>query len=98
MNRTKQKQIIYSPLLGYRGLIYDTRENANFFADTLEESFKENKAPYSNTHIAKINRAVRNNSVIPPSHYHHSPPQGKSAKLSSVSKTKELQERTTSKI
>ncbi|GFT55657.1 uncharacterized protein TNCV_1059621 [Trichonephila clavipes] len=60
INRKKQKQIIYPPLLGYRGLVYDTREKANLFADTLEESFKENKKPYSNIQIAKVNRAVRN--------------------------------------
>ncbi|GFU05335.1 RNA-directed DNA polymerase from mobile element jockey [Trichonephila clavipes] len=60
INRKKQKQIIYPPLLGYRGLVYDTRGKANLFADTLEESFKENKKPYSNIQIAKVNRAVRN--------------------------------------
>ncbi|GFW38517.1 probable RNA-directed DNA polymerase from transposon X-element [Trichonephila clavipes] len=60
INKKKQKQILYPPLLGYRGLVYDTREKANLFADTLEESFKENKKPYSNIQIAKVNRAVRN--------------------------------------
>ncbi|GFX37015.1 nucleic-acid-binding protein from transposon X-element [Trichonephila clavipes] len=60
INRKKQKQVIYPPLLGYRGLVYDTREKANLFADTLEESFKENKKPYSNIQITKVNRAVRN--------------------------------------
>ncbi|GFT87536.1 hypothetical protein TNCV_3759771 [Trichonephila clavipes] len=60
MNRRKQKQFLYSPLLGYRGLVYDTQEKASLFADTLEESFKENRTPYSDTHITKVNRAVRN--------------------------------------
>ncbi|GFY18459.1 uncharacterized protein TNCV_2396871 [Trichonephila clavipes] len=60
INRKKQKQIIYPPLVGYRGLVYNTREKANLFADTLEESFKENRTPYSDTQIAKVNRTVRN--------------------------------------
>ncbi|GFY56704.1 probable RNA-directed DNA polymerase from transposon X-element [Trichonephila inaurata madagascariensis] len=59
MSRKRHRQIIYPPLLGYRGLIYDTREKADFFADTLEESFKENKTPYSNTQIDLVNRTVR---------------------------------------
>ncbi|GFW98274.1 hypothetical protein TNCV_995651 [Trichonephila clavipes] len=49
----KKKQITYPPLLGYRGLVYGTLEKANLFADTLEESFKENADPYDDEHIEK---------------------------------------------
>ncbi|GFV17282.1 probable RNA-directed DNA polymerase from transposon X-element, partial [Trichonephila clavipes] len=55
----KKKQITYPPLLGYRGLVYGTLEKANLFADTLEESFKENADPYDDEHIEKVERKVR---------------------------------------
>ncbi|GFT55651.1 probable RNA-directed DNA polymerase from transposon X-element [Trichonephila clavipes] len=60
MRKRNHKHITYPPLIGYRGLVYDTRAKANLFADTLEESFKENREPYSDVHITKVNRAVRN--------------------------------------
>ncbi|GFU87538.1 putative RNA-directed DNA polymerase from transposon X-element [Trichonephila clavipes] len=57
-------------LLGYRGLIYDTLDKENLFADTLEDSFKENKNPYDDEHIEEVERQVhrylRNNFQVPP--------------------------------
>ncbi|GFR11228.1 putative RNA-directed DNA polymerase from transposon X-element [Trichonephila clavata] len=52
--RAKKKPITYPPLLGFRGLIYGTRE-------ILEESFQENRTPYDDDHIDKVDRTVRSN-------------------------------------
>ncbi|GFT52682.1 hypothetical protein TNCV_3765591 [Trichonephila clavipes] len=46
------------PLLGYRGMVYDTLDKANLFADTMEESFQENSEPYNDEHIEKVERKV----------------------------------------
>ncbi|GFS56785.1 hypothetical protein TNIN_315321 [Trichonephila inaurata madagascariensis] len=32
-------------LLGFRGLVYGTKEKADLFVDSLEESFTENRTP-----------------------------------------------------
>ncbi|GFW53093.1 RNA-directed DNA polymerase from mobile element jockey [Trichonephila clavipes] len=59
IKRKKKKQITYPPLLGFTRLVYGTLDKANLFADTLEESFKENADPYDDEHIEKIERKVR---------------------------------------
>ncbi|GFW90801.1 probable RNA-directed DNA polymerase from transposon X-element [Trichonephila clavipes] len=57
--RTKKKPVIYPPLLGFQGLVYGTREKADLFVDTLEDSFQENRTPYDDDHIDKVDRTVR---------------------------------------
>ncbi|GFW03456.1 probable RNA-directed DNA polymerase from transposon X-element [Trichonephila clavipes] len=47
------------PLLGFQGLVYGTREKADLFVDTLEDSFQENRTPYDDDHIDKVDRTVR---------------------------------------
>ncbi|GFT26360.1 RNA-directed DNA polymerase from mobile element jockey [Trichonephila clavipes] len=54
----KAQQITYPPLLGYRGMVYDTLDKANLFADTMEESFQENSEPYNDEHIEKVERKL----------------------------------------
>ncbi|GFV06085.1 hypothetical protein TNCV_3143731 [Trichonephila clavipes] len=52
--RAKKKPVIYPPpLLGFQGLVYGTREKADLFVDTLEDSFQENITPYDDDHIDK---------------------------------------------
>ncbi|GFT65792.1 probable RNA-directed DNA polymerase from transposon X-element [Trichonephila clavipes] len=63
--------IIYPPILSSRGLVYGTMEKADCFVDNLEESFTENRIPYDDDHIDKVDRTIRrflNNysSSIPP--------------------------------
>ncbi|GFW73550.1 RNA-directed DNA polymerase from mobile element jockey [Trichonephila clavipes] len=58
IKRKRTQQITYPPLLGYRGMIYDTLDKANLFADTMEESFKENSEPYDDEHIEMVERQV----------------------------------------
>ncbi|GFV07569.1 RNA-directed DNA polymerase from mobile element jockey [Trichonephila clavipes] len=58
IGRNRKSQITYPPLLGYRGLVNDTLEKANLFADTLEESFQENADPYDDEHIETVERQV----------------------------------------
>ncbi|GFW38659.1 probable RNA-directed DNA polymerase from transposon X-element [Trichonephila clavipes] len=65
--------IIYPPILSSRGLVFGTKEKADCFVDNLEESFTENRTPYDDDHIDKVDRTIRrflNNysSSIPPSH------------------------------
>ncbi|GFV69358.1 RNA-directed DNA polymerase from mobile element jockey [Trichonephila clavipes] len=55
--RAKKKPVIYPPLLGFQGLVYGTREKADLFVDTLEDSFQENRTPY--THIDKVDRTEK---------------------------------------
>ncbi|GFS56197.1 RNA-directed DNA polymerase from mobile element jockey, partial [Trichonephila clavipes] len=57
--RVNKKPVTYSPLLGFQGLIYGTREKADLFVDTLEESFQENRTSYYDEHIDKVDRKVR---------------------------------------
>ncbi|GFW38662.1 nucleic-acid-binding protein from transposon X-element [Trichonephila clavipes] len=57
--RAKKKPVIYPPLLGFQGLVYGTREKADLFVDTLEDSFQENITPYDDDHIDKVDRTVR---------------------------------------
>ncbi|GFU68212.1 probable RNA-directed DNA polymerase from transposon X-element [Trichonephila clavipes] len=57
--RAKKKSAIYPPLLGFQGLVYGTREKADLFVDTLEDSFQENITPYDDDHIDKVDRTVR---------------------------------------
>ncbi|GFT59464.1 nucleic-acid-binding protein from transposon X-element [Trichonephila clavipes] len=57
--RAKKKPVIYPPLLGFQGLVYGTREKADLFVDTLEDSFQENRTPYDDDHIDKVYRTVR---------------------------------------
>ncbi|GFW25859.1 probable RNA-directed DNA polymerase from transposon X-element [Trichonephila clavipes] len=40
-------------------LVYGTREKADLFVDTLEDSFQENRTPYDDDHIDKVDRTVR---------------------------------------
>ncbi|GFU63044.1 hypothetical protein TNCV_4186601 [Trichonephila clavipes] len=54
--RAKKKPVIYPPLLGFQGLVYGTREKADLFVDTLEDSFQENRTPYDDDHIDKVDR------------------------------------------
>ncbi|GFU03216.1 probable RNA-directed DNA polymerase from transposon X-element [Trichonephila clavipes] len=68
--------ILYPPLLGFRGLVYGTKEKADCFADNLEESFTENRIPYDDDHIDKVDRAIRSffnnySSSIPPLAFPH---------------------------
>ncbi|GFX52994.1 probable RNA-directed DNA polymerase from transposon X-element [Trichonephila clavipes] len=63
--------IIYPPILSSRGLVFGTKEKADCFVDNLEESFTENRTPYDDDHIDKVDRTIRrflNNysSSIPP--------------------------------
>ncbi|GFT04026.1 uncharacterized protein TNCV_2959951 [Trichonephila clavipes] len=57
--RAKKKPFIYPLLLGFQGLVYGTREKADLFVDTLEDSFQENITPYDDDHINKVDRTVR---------------------------------------
>ncbi|GFX34211.1 RNA-directed DNA polymerase from mobile element jockey [Trichonephila clavipes] len=41
------------------GLVYDTLDKANLFAETLEETFTENPEPYDDDHIEDVERQVR---------------------------------------
>ncbi|GFX63094.1 RNA-directed DNA polymerase from mobile element jockey [Trichonephila clavipes] len=59
IKKQKAQQITYPPLLGYRGMVYDTLDKANLFADTMEESFQENSEPYNDEFIEKVERKVR---------------------------------------
>ncbi|GFX57859.1 probable RNA-directed DNA polymerase from transposon X-element [Trichonephila clavipes] len=59
IRKKKNSQIHYPPLLGYRGLVYDTLDKANLFAETLEETFAENPEPYDDDHIEDVERQVR---------------------------------------
>ncbi|GFU93848.1 RNA-directed DNA polymerase from mobile element jockey [Trichonephila clavipes] len=59
IRKKKTSQIHYPPLLGYRGLVYDTLDKANLFAETLEETFTENPEPYDDDHIEDVERQVR---------------------------------------
>ncbi|GFU99724.1 uncharacterized protein TNCV_1810881 [Trichonephila clavipes] len=58
--RAKKKPIIYPPpLLGFLSLVYGTREKADVFVDTLEDSFQKNRTPYDDDHINKVDRTVK---------------------------------------
>ncbi|GFS38140.1 hypothetical protein TNIN_84441 [Trichonephila inaurata madagascariensis] len=57
--RANKIPVIYPLLLGYRGLIYGTKEKANLFMDALEDSFQENRTPYDDDHIVKVDRSFR---------------------------------------
>ncbi|GFY64545.1 RNA-directed DNA polymerase from mobile element jockey [Trichonephila inaurata madagascariensis] len=57
--RSNKKPVLYPPLLEYQGLIYGTKEEADLFVDTLEDSFQENRTPYDDDPIDKVDRAVR---------------------------------------
>ncbi|GFY34518.1 RNA-directed DNA polymerase from mobile element jockey [Trichonephila clavipes] len=59
------------PPRGRKYRFYGTKEKTDCFADNLEEFFTENRTPYDDDHIDKVNRAVRSflnncSSVIPP--------------------------------
>ncbi|GFW80268.1 RNA-directed DNA polymerase from mobile element jockey [Trichonephila clavipes] len=63
--------IIYPPILSSRGLVFGTKEKADCFVDNLEESFTENRIPYDDDHIDKVDRTIRRflnsySSSIPP--------------------------------
>ncbi|GFX76077.1 RNA-directed DNA polymerase from mobile element jockey [Trichonephila clavipes] len=45
---------------GFQGLVYGTREKADLFVDTLEDSFQENITPYDDDHIDKVDRTTSN--------------------------------------
>ncbi|GFU08871.1 probable RNA-directed DNA polymerase from transposon X-element [Trichonephila clavipes] len=51
--------IIYPPILSSRGLVFGTKEKADCFVDNLEESFTENRIPYDDDHIDKVDRTIR---------------------------------------
>ncbi|GFU72456.1 RNA-directed DNA polymerase from mobile element jockey [Trichonephila clavipes] len=42
-----------------RGLVFGTKEKADCFVDNLEESFTENRIPYDDDHIDKVDRTIR---------------------------------------
>ncbi|GFV77796.1 probable RNA-directed DNA polymerase from transposon X-element [Trichonephila clavipes] len=70
--RMNRKPVSYPPLLGSQGLVFGTREKADLFVDTLEDSFQENRTPYDNDHIDEVDRVVRrflrrNTPATPPS-------------------------------
>ncbi|GFY28481.1 probable RNA-directed DNA polymerase from transposon X-element [Trichonephila clavipes] len=70
-DNNNRNNILCPPLLGFRGLIYGTKKKADCFADNLEESFTENRTPYDDDHIDKVDRAIRSflnnySSSIPP--------------------------------
>ncbi|GFW68397.1 probable RNA-directed DNA polymerase from transposon X-element [Trichonephila clavipes] len=58
-DNNNRNNTLYPPLLGFRGLVYGTKEKADCFADNLEESFTENRTPYDDDHIDKVDRAIR---------------------------------------
>ncbi|GFV86662.1 hypothetical protein TNCV_4185151 [Trichonephila clavipes] len=79
-DNNNRNNILYPPLLGFRGLIYGTKEKADCFADNLEESFTENRTPYDDDHIDKVDRAILEAfSIITHQASHLSPPPMKSA-------------------
>ncbi|GFT64520.1 probable RNA-directed DNA polymerase from transposon X-element [Trichonephila clavipes] len=51
--------ILYPPILSSRGLVFGTKEKADCFVDNLEESFTENRTPYDDDHIDKVDRSIR---------------------------------------
>ncbi|GFU32487.1 hypothetical protein TNCV_4890081 [Trichonephila clavipes] len=55
----RRRNLLSIPLLGFQGLVYGTREKADLFVDTLEDSFQENITPYDDDHIDKVDRTVR---------------------------------------
>ncbi|GFV51029.1 probable RNA-directed DNA polymerase from transposon X-element [Trichonephila clavipes] len=57
--RMNRKPVSYPPLLGSQGLVFGTREKADLFVDTLEDSFQENRTPYDDDHIDEVDRVVR---------------------------------------
>ncbi|GFU54914.1 RNA-directed DNA polymerase from mobile element jockey [Trichonephila clavipes] len=67
----EQKACFLPPLLGSQGLVFGTREKADLFVDTLEDSFQENRTPYDDDHINEVDRVFRrflrcNIPAIPP--------------------------------
>ncbi|GFS52786.1 probable RNA-directed DNA polymerase from transposon BS [Trichonephila inaurata madagascariensis] len=59
-SRQQQQEEHPLPPLDFRGLVYGTKEKADLFVDNLEESFTENRTPYGDDHIDKVDRYVRN--------------------------------------
>ncbi|GFU30101.1 RNA-directed DNA polymerase from mobile element jockey [Trichonephila clavipes] len=57
--QSEEETCYLPPLLGFQGLVYGTREKADLFVDTLEDSFQENITPYDDDHIDKVDRTVR---------------------------------------
>ncbi|GFV44313.1 hypothetical protein TNCV_4129811 [Trichonephila clavipes] len=57
--RMNRKPVSYPPLLESQGLVFGTREKADLFVDTLEDSFQENHTPYDDDHIDEVDRVVR---------------------------------------
>ncbi|GFX26159.1 probable RNA-directed DNA polymerase from transposon X-element [Trichonephila clavipes] len=57
--RRKRNPLSTPPLLAFQGLVYGIRKKADLFVDTLEDSFQENRAPYDDDHIDKVDRTVR---------------------------------------
>ncbi|GFV06056.1 hypothetical protein TNCV_3143541 [Trichonephila clavipes] len=49
----RRRNLLSIPLLGFQSLVYGTREKADLFVDTLEDSFQENITPYDDDHIDK---------------------------------------------
>ncbi|GFW43421.1 putative RNA-directed DNA polymerase from transposon X-element [Trichonephila clavipes] len=55
----KQWQATSFPPSNKKGLVYDTLDKANLFAETLEETFTENPELYDDDHIEDVERQVR---------------------------------------
>ncbi|GFX73783.1 hypothetical protein TNCV_4290991 [Trichonephila clavipes] len=57
----KETRYLPLPLLGIQGLVYGTREKADLFVDTLEDSFEENRIPYDDKVDKTVKKFLRNN-------------------------------------
>ncbi|GFS59768.1 hypothetical protein TNCV_332231 [Trichonephila clavipes] len=75
----KAQQITYPPLLGYRGMVYDTLDKANLFADTMEESFKKTLNHTTTNSLKRWREKYEGIFETSPSAPRRSPPSRKSA-------------------
>ncbi|GFS91432.1 hypothetical protein TNCV_4548171 [Trichonephila clavipes] len=59
LSLAKAARITYSTLLlGFRSLVYGTKEKADLFVENFEESFTENRTPCNDDHIDKVDRTL----------------------------------------
>ncbi|GFX76075.1 RNA-directed DNA polymerase from mobile element jockey [Trichonephila clavipes] len=56
LQRDIKKDLLNIKQREFQGLVYGTREKADLFVDTLEDSFQENITPYDDDHIDKVDR------------------------------------------
>ncbi|GFT51524.1 RNA-directed DNA polymerase from mobile element jockey, partial [Nephila pilipes] len=55
---TKNTLFTIPPLIGPRGLVFDSQAKADLFADSLENSFQENAEFYDDDFIEKVERNI----------------------------------------